>query len=315
MKKWLVRSEKASSIPYGIYPGSRTLKERLENGIILIDKPPGPTSHQVDAYIKDILNIKKASHGGTLDPRVTGVLVIVLNNATKLMPILLTSKKEYVGVIHLHKKVPAREVKNVFKEFIGKIKQLPPVRSAVARRIREKEIYYLEILEMKDKDILIKVGCEAGTYIRRLADDIGKKLKVGAHLQELRRTKSGIFTEDQCITLQQLIDAHGDEEALMDIIYPAEIVADNIKTVIIDDGAVDAVCNGAPLAIPGLLRIEEGIEKGDWIGLFTLKGELVAIGKALLTSKEMYKGKKGIAIKTDRVLMKKGTYPKMWGSK
>ncbi len=310
MKKWLVRNEKASLMPYGTYPGSETLKDRKESGIILLDKPPGPTSHQVDAYIKEILNIKKASHGGTLDPKVTGVLVIALNNATKLMPILLTSKKEYVGVIHLHKEIPLKQIKKVFKEFIGKIKQLPPVRSAVARRVREREIHYLEILDIKEKDILVKVGCEAGTYIRRLADDIGKKLK-GAHLQELRRTKSGIFTEDQCITLQQLIDA--DDEKLMEIIYPAEIVAESIKNVIIDDGAVDAICNGAPLAVPGILRIENGIKNGDWVGMFTLKGELVAIGKAVLTSNEMYKRKKGIAVKTDRVLMKKGTYPKMWG--
>lgn len=308
---WLTKSEEASLSHFGTYPGARSLEEYIKNGIIILNKPQGPTSHQVDNWIKQILKIKRCSHGGTLDPRVSGVLVIALENATKLMPILLSSKKEYVALIYLHKDVPKKQIEKACKEFVGKIKQIPPKKSAVARREREREIYYLEIIEIEGRNILMKIGCEAGTYIRRLATQIGEKLKTGAHLQELRRTKSGIFTEDQAITLQDLVDAKEDNR-LKDVILPLEIVADNVKNVVIKDSAVDAVCNGAPLAVTGILSIQDGIEKGELVGIFSLKGELVAIGKALMNSTEMFKSKKGLAIKTDKVLMKKGIYPKMW---
>ena len=314
--KWLVKSEEVSLTDYGKYPGSRSVEELIERGIILLDKPSGPTSHQVDAWIKEILDTKKVSHGGTLDPRVTGVLVIALNEATKLMPILLSAKKEYVALVNLHKEVSEDEIRKVCNEFIGKIKQLPPKKSAVARRVRERKIYYLEILEIDKRNILMKVGCEAGTYIRRLADDIGKKLGTGAHLQELRRTKSGSFDEN-LFTLQDLCDAvaewkEGNEDQIRKVILPLEVVFDKLGAVVIKDTSVAAITNGAPLGVNGISKIKEGIKKGDLIGIFTLKGELVAIGKAELDSEQMMSKKKALAVKTDRVIMKPGTYPKTW---
>jgi H/ACA ribonucleoprotein complex subunit 4 len=305
---WLIKKEEASLTPFGCYPGARNLGEHIKNGVIILDKPSGPSSHQVDRWIKEILKIGKCSHGGTLDPRVSGVLLIALENTTKLMPILLSSKKEYVGIIHLHKDVNRKEIEKTFKDFIGKVKQLPPVKSAVARRIREREIYYLELLEIDRRNILFKIGCEAGFYVRRLGDDIGKKLKIGAHLQELRRTKSGNFSEESVVTLQNLFDAVGNEEKLMEIILPMELVIESVGKVVISDNAIDNICNGAPLAVGGIVRLEDKIKKGDWTAMLSLKGELVAIGKALLSSKEILEKNKGLAIKTDRVLMKKGTY-------
>jgi H/ACA ribonucleoprotein complex subunit 4 len=237
--------------------------------------------------------------------------VIALENATKLMPILLSSKKEYIGIIHLHKDVEKEKIENIFKEFIGKVKQLPPVKSAVARKEREREIYYLEILEIKGRNVLFKIGCEAGFYVRRFADDVGKKLKIGAHLQELRRTKSGSFSEESAVTLQNLFDALGNEEKLREIILPMEIVIESIGKVVVSDNAIDNICNGAPLAVGGIVRLEDNIKKGDWTAILSLKGELIAIGKAILNSKEILEKGKGLAVKTDRVLMKKGTYPKI----
>lgn len=301
--KWLIKSEEASLTSFGVYPGARTLEDYIKNGIIILDKPQGPTSHQVDAWVKKILKINKCSHGGTLDPRVSGVLVIALENATKLMPILLSSKKEYVAHIFLHKDVSKKEIEKVLKEFVGKIKQIPPKKSAVARREREREIYYLEVLEIDGRDVLIKVGCEAGTYIRRLADDVGKKLGTGAHLQELRRTKSGNFSEDQVITLQSLIDA-AVENKLKDVILPMELVIENIGKVVVKTTSILNLCNGAPLAAGGILRIQEEIKKGDWVAMLSLKGELIALGKALMNSEEMFKAKKGLSIRTDRVFVK-----------
>jgi len=322
MSKWITLSEEASLTDYGTYPGKREIREYIRNGFILLDKPSGPTSHQVDGWVKQLfleigIEISKNSHGGTLDPRTSGVLLIALENATKLMPILLKSRKEYIALMNLHKDVSQADIRKVCQEFVGKIKQLPPVKSAVLRAVREREIYSLEILEISGRNVLMRVGCEAGTYIRRLHDDIGKKLG-GAHMQELRRTKSGSFTEKNLITLQTLADAlaklkAGDESEIRKVVIPLESIADNIKSVVIKDSAVDAICNGAPLAVQGASRIEKDIARGEWVGIFTLKGELVAIGKAVRDWTKDFK--RGMFVKTDRVLMKKGTYPKRWGKK
>lgn len=304
---WLIKRYEASLTPFGCYPGARPIEEHIKKAIIILDKPPGPTSHQIDRWVKEILNIKKCSHGGTLDPRVSGVLVIALENSTKLMPILLSSKKEYVGIIYLHEDVDKKKIEKAFKGFVGKVKQLPPVKSAVARRIREREIYYLDLLEVDGRRVLFKIGCEAGFYVRRFADDCGKKLGIGAHLQELRRTKSGNFLEDNSIRLQDLTDAV-DENRLRDVILPMELVVGGIGKVIISDTAVNNICNGSPVYVGGIVRLEDNMKKGDWVAVFSLKGELISIGKANMDSEEMFKKRRGLAVKTDRVLMKKDTY-------
>jgi len=307
---WLTKKHESSLTGFGYYPGSRPLEEHIRNGIIILDKTAGPTSHQIDRWVKDILGIDKCSHGGTLDPRVSGVLVIALENATKLMPILLSSKKEYVGIVNLHEEVDRKKISGAFKELVGKVKQLPPKKSAVARVVRQREIYYLDLMEIEGRNVLFRIGCEAGFYVRRFADDLGKKLGVGSHLQELRRTKSGIFTEEDVITLQDLVDAK-EEGKLSEAIKPMELVVESVGKIIISDNAIDNICNGAPLAAGGVIRLEDNIKKGDWTAILSLKGELIAIGKASADSKEIMSKKSGIVVKTDRVLMKKGTYPKI----
>jgi len=305
---WLIKKHEASLTDSGCYPGARPLKEYINNGIIILDKPSGPTSNQIDSWVKKILNINKCSHAGTLDPRASGVLVIAIENATKLMPILLSSKKEYVGVIHLHEDVGKEKIQKVFKDFKGKVKQLPPLKSAVARRVREREIYYLEILEIDGRNILFKVGCEAGFYVRNLAVDVGKKLGVKSHLQELRRTKSGSFTEEETITLQKLNDAV-EEDKIKEVVHPMEIAVETIGKVVVSDTTISNITNGSPLYVGGISRFEDNIKKGSWVGMFSLKGELIAIGKASMDSKDILKKNKGLAVKVDRVLMEKGTYP------
>lgn len=306
MKNWLVKSEEASLSDLGKYPGARTVSELIKKGLIILDKPCGPTSHQVDAWIKKILEIEKCSHGGTLDPRVSGVLVIPLLDATKLMPIILSSKKEYVALIHLHKDIEKNKIEKACKDFIGEIRQIPPKKSAVAKRERKREIYGLEVLEIQGRDVLIKVNCQHGVYIRRLAEQIGKRLGVNAHMQELRRTKSGIFTEEQCVTLQDLIDAKdmlngGDDSKIKEIVMPLEVIADNMKNIIVKDSAVLNIIKGAPVYTSGLARVEEGIEVGETVGILSLKGEMIGFGIAKMESKEMLK-RKGTAVRTDRIL-------------
>jgi H/ACA ribonucleoprotein complex subunit 4 len=150
-----------------------------------VDKPSGPTSHQISAYVKDILAIDKAGHSGTLDPKVTGVLPVTTGRATKGVQLLIKAGKEYVALMHIHKDIDEAEVRKACEEFIGKIQQLPPIRSSVKRQLRTRSIYYFEIIEIEGRDVLFRVGCEAGTYIRKLIHDLGQRLGCGAHMVTL----------------------------------------------------------------------------------------------------------------------------------
>lgn len=313
---WLIKAEEETDPNYGKTPKDRTIEELINSSIIIVDKHAGPTSHQITCWVKEIFGIKKAGHAGTLDPGVTGVLPVALENATKAMPALMGLEKEYVGVMHLHKEVSEDLLRQTLLNFIGKIIQVPPVKSAVARRPREREIKFFDFLEIEGKDVLFKVGCEAGTYVRKLVHDFGQKLGVGAHLTELRRTRAGNFTEEQAHSLVKIKDAYefwkeGEEKFLREILIPVEYAILHVKKVFVKDSAIDSICHGAPVFVSGIARIQEGIERGELIAVYSLKEELVALGIAKMTSEEMYEKKKGLAIKTDRVFMKIGTYPKI----
>ena len=314
---WLVKSEEETNPEYGKPPTDRSVEELINSAVVIVDKHSGPTSHQVTAWTRGIFNVKLSGHSGTLDPSVTGVLPVALENATKIMPVLTGLNKEYVGVMHLHKEVPEDSLRNVIiGKFIGKIRQRPPVKSAVARVEREREIYFFDILEMDGKDVLFKVGCEAGTYIRKLCHDIGQVLGVGAHMSELRRTKVGDFTEDQTHSLVEIRDAYEfwkedkDEANLRKILIPVEYATMHVKRVFVKDSAVDAISNGSPLYPKGITRIQKDVIRGETLAIMTLKEELVALGISKMTSEEMLKRKTGVAVRVDRVLMSRGIYPK-----
>jgi len=312
---WLIKSEEETDPRHGKSPKDRTMEELIKSSVIILDKQPGPTSHQISFWVKEIFNLKKVAHTGTLDPAVTGVLPILLENSVKAAPVMMGIDKEYVGVMHLHKEVPEDILKETILNFIGKIIQVPPVKSAVARRPREREIYFFDILDIEGKDILFKVGCEAGTYIRKLIHDLGQRLQVGAHMSELRRTKVGNFNEENSHSLLEVKDAYefwkdGDEKPLREILIPIEYAILHVKRVFVKDSAIDAITNGAPVYPTGIVRIQEGIIRGETVVVYSLKEELIALGIAKMTSEEMFSKKKGNAIRTDRVLMAKGTYPK-----
>jgi H/ACA ribonucleoprotein complex subunit 4 len=306
---------------YGKDPYSRSVAELLDKGVINLDKPYGPTSHEVTAWVKNILHIDRAGHSGTLDPHVTGVLPIMLGDATRLVRTLLLSGKEYVCVMRLHADVPEARVRAILDEFTGVIYQRPPLVSAVKRQLRKRTIYYIDFLEMRGRDVLFRVGCEAGTYIRKLCHDIGEALGVGAHMYELRRTRSGPFKEDETlITLQDLTDAYfyytqGDETPLRKIIFPMEYALRNLPRVIVKDSAVDALAEGAPLYVQGICKVDTGIKQGDMVAVFTLKGEVVSIGTAKMATEELMAAREGQAMGTARVVMEPGVYPKGWKKK
>ncbi len=310
-----IKAQARTNPNYGKPPGERNIEELLDSGVINLDKPSGPTSHQVTAWIQKIFGVK-AGHGGTLDPKVTGVLPIALSNATKAIGIRV--EKEYACIMRLHKDVGEKKIRDVCKKFVGEIYQIPPIQSAVKRKKRKRRIFNIDLLEIDGRDILFKVGCEAGTYIRTLCVDMGKEISCGAHMEELRRTKSGKFEEKNSVTLHDLLDSYifwkenGIEEELRKIVKPMEFLLDHLPKIIIRDSAVDAICHGANLALPGILRIDDNVEKNDLVAIETLKGEGVALAKTLMSAKEILQKDRGIAANINRVLMNKGTYPPIW---
>lgn len=321
LRKRLMKSPQLTSSTFGVSPDDRTVGELMTSGVVLLDKPSGPTSHQVSAWARDILGIRKAGHGGTLDPRVTGLLPVALDFATNALRSLLFGGKEYVGVMRLHADIPKKAIKDMFSEFTGRIYQFPPLRSAVKRELRVREIYYLEPLEIQKRFVLFRVGCEAGTYIRTLCHDIGDALGCGAHMEELRRTKIAGLTEDESVTLHDLKDAFvfwkedGDEAPMRRAILPVERMLSHLPKIVVKDSAVDAICHGANLAVPGIAQLDSGIRKGDFLAMMTYKNEAIALGSALTTSDLMMDLNKGMAVNTERVLMAPGTYPKLWRAK
>nr|MDO8117807.1 RNA-guided pseudouridylation complex pseudouridine synthase subunit Cbf5 [Candidatus Sigynarchaeota archaeon] len=320
----LVKAEEDTDPSFGMVPAQRSIEQQLDCGLISLDKVAGPTSHEVAAWVKRLFektNVSKTGHGGTLDPKVTGILPIALNKATRVVDVLLTSGKEYVCIMKLHGDVPETKIKTVLSMFEGPIYQRPPVRAAVKRVLRVRTIYYIDVLEIQGRDVLFKAGCEAGTYIRKLCTDIGEVIGCGAHMEELRRTRSGPFCEDgTMVTLQDIADAihdwqeNGDFSDIKAIVRPMEDAFVHIPYIIIRDSAVDPICHGADLTAPGILKLDGDIQKGDEVAIFTQKGEIIAIGKSLQGAKQIMDAQAGFMVETKRVFMDPGVYPK-WAKK
>ena len=273
----------------------KTTVELLEFGIINIDKPSGPTSFDVSDFVRKKLGLRKTSHFGTLDPKVTGVLPIALNRACKLTGFFLGENKEYVGIMRLHEEASLEKIRETIqKKFSGKIMQKPPVKSRVKRVEREREIVYFEILEKDEsgKDFLFKTEVQGGTYIRKLIDDLGKELRIGAHMLELRRVRAGIFDEDDkkyptvnLYDFEKAIDEYknGDEEMLRKIIIPGEIISELYPSVNVKEEIVGKLFNGSPLFMRDVKDKVDGkrccVFSGDkFIGVYSVinSGEVFA---------------------------------------
>lgn len=292
---------------YGITPEERPMELLLNYSIINLDKPKGPTSHVVSDYVKQLLHLKKAGHSGTLDPGVTGSLPIAIGNATRIVQAILPAGKEYVCVMHLHSIVSEDKIRKTFKKMSGRIMQLPPIKSAIVRKLRPRTIYYTEILEIDEQDVLFKIGCEAGTYIRKYVHDFGEHLKTGAHMQQLRRTQAGTFDESTLVSLQDLTDAlheykqNGNETPLRKMLQPVERAVEPLPKVWVLDGAIESLIHGRNLALPGVAKIHEGVEPDQLVAVMTLKNELVALGRAKLATRKILSEEKGIAVDIQKV--------------
>ncbi len=307
---------------YGHIPDRRPLKTLFEYGFILLDKPSGPTSHEVVAWVKKILELPKIGHSGTLDPGTTGLLPLGLGEATKALTILGLGPKEYYAVARMHSYVSSKRIELLMKDFTGDIYQRPPQRSAVRRATRIRTVYSFDLLEQHERLILARILCQSGTYVRKIIYDMGEVLGAGATMVELRRTAVSSFSEetDSLVRLHDIRDAfelykeNGDETKVRLLIKPVEYCLRGLPAVVIRDTAVDALCHGAQLGIPGILAIPPKLRRGELAGIYTIKGEVVGLSEAIMSSEEIDTKTSGFAFVMRRTIMKPDTYPRVWRS-
>lgn len=319
-----VRTAHYTPLPSGSSPLARTLEQYLSYGVINLDKPANPSSHEVVSWIKRILRVEKTGHSGTLDPKVTGCLIVCLDRATRLVKAQQSAGKQYVGVIRLHSVLEDnRQLQRAFETTLtGALFQRPPLISAVKRQLRIRTIYDSKLLEFDPERRLgvFWVKCEAGTYVRTLCVHAGLLVGTGGHMQELRRVKSGIMgEEDNMVTMHDIMDAQyvydntKDETYLRRVVMPLEVLLTNYKRIVVKDSCVNAICYGAKLMIPGLLRFADGIELNDEVVLMTTKGEAIAVAIAQMTTAVMATCDHGVVAKIKRVIMERDVYPRRWG--
>jgi H/ACA ribonucleoprotein complex subunit 4 len=294
------------------------MEEILDAGLINLDKPQGPTSHQVTAWVRDMLGLKRIGHGGTLDPKVSGVLPIATGRATRAVDITLRTDKEYVCMMKLHKDKNEENLRRVISSFVGDIYQIPPVRSAVKRQMRVRTVHSIVVLDIRGRNVMFRVRCDAGTYIRTLCVDIGEALGVGGQMEDLRRVRSGNLKEEESVQLQDIKDAYilwkeeGNESWLREIVQPFEVFFAPLPKIVIKDSAVDAICRGADLAVVGIAKLDDNVMNGSTVAIMSEKGEGIAMARAKMNTNQILDAREGIAAETERVFMKPSTYPSMW---
>lgn len=313
----ILDADAKTSPAHGCIPSERTIEQLLQGGMVVIDKPAGPNSHQVSAWARDILGVEKLGHGGTLDPFATGVLVLLAGRSMRLTKKVLSHDKTYVGVIRGSRNFDAEVLGRAVTQLSGQVYNVPPEISAVKIQVRSRQMQ-TRLIEVDGRDAAIEVTCEAGTYIRTFARDLGLLIGHPVELKELRRTKSGRFTEPQSITLQDLKDAFwlwqekGEEVAIRRILTPIESLVQDLPKIVVKDGAAAAIAHGAPLMRPGIASISDNLERGDKVRLVTLKEELVALATMHTRSEMVAEMKEGEIARPDSVFLPPETYPRAW---
>ncbi|KAE9543579.1 hypothetical protein AGLY_002379 [Aphis glycines] len=318
-----VRTNHYTPLPFGSNPLQREIREYVKAGYINLDKPSNPSSHEVVAWIKRILKVEKTGHSGTLDPKTSGVLVVCIERATRLVKSQQSSGKEYISVFKLHNPVESvLEIKKTLESLRGALFQRPPLIAAVKRQLRIRTIYENKLLDYDEESNVgvFWIKCEAGTYVRTLCVHMGLMLGTGGQMIELRRNRSGITSEEEGLaTLHDVLDAqwmfenNKDETYLRRVVRPLEGILTNYKRVFVKDSAINAICYGAKIMLPGLLRYDDGIELNMEIVIVSTKGEAIALGVALMTTATISSCDHGIIAKIKRVLMDRDTYPRKWG--
>jgi len=317
----LIFDDNATTNPkFGNIPLERSLDELLGSGILLVKKPRGPTSHQLTAWIRNVLGITKIGHGGTLDPMATGLLTILCGRATRLTDIILKGDKRYISVIRFGRNIELEELEALLASLVGEIYNVPPKESAVKVQVRTRTISSLSLLDFDfdSRIAAIEISCVAGTYIRTLTRDIGLLLNTSCEMLELHRDKTSIFDESMACNMHQLVDAiflwkeHNDERSLRKLLTPVESILTKIPSITIKDGAVAAMTHGAPLARPGVVNASSKITSGSLVVINSMKGEAVAVAEISVDIDEVSNMKKGQVAVAKSVLMPTGIYPQNW---
>lgn len=321
--KMNIRTGHYTPLPHGCSPLNRPIAEYMQYGVINLDKPANPSSHEVVSWIKRILECDKTGHSGTLDPKVTGCLLVCLNRATRLVKSQQNAGKEYVCIVRFHAAPESRaKVLRALETLTGALFQRPPVMSAVKRQLRIRTIYDSKLLDYDEKRhmAVFWVSCEAGTYIRTLCVHLGLLLGTGAHMQELRRVRTGNLTERDClVSMHDVLDAQHvykttrDESYLRRVVFPLEMLLTTYPRIVVKDSCVNAITYGAKLMIPGVLRYDNGIEINTEVVMMTTKGEAIALGIAQMTTAVMTSVDHGVVAIIKRVVMERDTYNLRWG--
>ncbi|XP_051942104.1 H/ACA ribonucleoprotein complex subunit DKC1 isoform X1 [Hippocampus zosterae] len=318
-----VRTAHYTPLPCGSNPLKRNIQDYIKSGFINLDKPANPSSHEVVAWIRRILRVEKTGHSGTLDPKVTGCLIVCIDRATRLVKSQQSAGKEYVGIVRLHNAIESEHaLARAMETLTGALFQRPPLIAAVKRQLRVRTIYESKLVEYDAERRLgiFWVSCEAGTYIRTLCVHLGLLLGVGGQMQELRRVRSGVMGEkDNLVTMHDILDAqwqfdhNKDESYLRRVVFPLEKLLVSHKRLVMKDSAVNAICYGAKIMLPGVLRYEDGIEVNQDIVVITTKGEAICTAVALMTTAVISTCDHGVVAKIKRVIMERDTYPRKWG--
>jgi len=293
-------------------PGDRSPAALLSFGVVNLDKPPGPSAHQVAEWVRELTRdaladrqanadsghegegptalVDRVAHAGTLDPKVTGSLPLVLGDATRLAQVFDDSVKEYVAVLELHGPSPS-DFAAIVAEFEGGIYQKPPRKSAVRRRLRVREIHDLAVLERDGRQALLRVRCESGTYVRKLCHDLGLALGTGAHMGDLRRTATGTFDDTTLVSMESFADAlafwveDDDPAPLREVVDPTERALVTLPRVLIAPSAAREVAEGAPVYAPGVIDVSPAEvgnatpTEGALVACYTPDGSAVCLGR------------------------------------
>ena len=317
----IIFDEKSTTnIKFGSAPLDRSLDELLNSGILLVKKPRGPTSHQLTAWVRNILGIKKIGHGGTLDPMATGLLTILCGRATRLTDIILKGDKRYISVIRFGRDVKSNDLEEILSNLSGEIYNVPPKESAVKVQVRTRIIKSLNLIDYDESSRIaaVEIFCVAGTYIRTLTRDMGLLLDTSCEMLELHRDKTSIFDETMACDMHQLKDAiflwkeHNDERGLIKLLTPVESILGKLPSITVKDGAVSAMTHGAPLAKPGVVSSSIEFKSDSIVVIKSLKGEAVATAVTLVDFDKFMSMKNGHVATAKSVLMPTDIYPQNW---
>ena len=318
MEKLILDTKAETNNAIGGHPDSRTVEQRLASGFILLDKPAGPTSHQVASWVRDLFGLERLGHGGTLDPFATGVLPLLAGKSMKVTKKVLTHKKTYIAIFRCAEEPDADALASAMKRLTGRVYNVPPEISAVKVQVRTRKISIFDMIERNGKDFLTRIECEAGTYVRTMARDLGLMLGYKVELKELRREKSGRFELSKCVTLQEVADAYwlwkecDKPDALLKMIQPVEKLVLDMPAAHVKDSAAAAIAHGAPLLRPGIVDIDDKITSGKELAIFTLKEELVGIVKLTVDTNQLPNMDSGEVARPSMVLLEQDLYPRRW---